>query len=111
MDAAPRLHKLKRLEIVIEAVKLEKVLGIIDEAGATGYTIVSPVKGRGHRGYRQGGGLTDLFKNALIVTVVDESIAVKILSQVDRLIQNFAGIAIVTDASVLLPDYNRDQPK
>jgi nitrogen regulatory protein PII len=108
MELDSGLQRMKKIEIVIEMVKLEKVIAIIDEAGASGYTIISAVAGRGTRGRRAGGALTDVFKNAMVVTVVDDAGAEQILRRVGKLIQNFAGMAVVTDVSVLWPDYRRD---
>ncbi|HEX9757058.1 MAG TPA: P-II family nitrogen regulator [Nitrospiria bacterium] len=107
----PRLQTIKKLEIVIETIKLDQVIQIIEEAGASGYTILPSVTGRGTRGQRLGGGLTDVFKNAMVITLVDEAIATKILQKVERLIQNFAGMAVVTDALALWPDYSQETPK
>jgi nitrogen regulatory protein PII len=109
MDFYPSLQKRKKIEIVIESVKLNRVIAIIDESGASGYTILPSVAGRGHRGRRAGGGLTDVFKNAMVVTVVEDQVAAKILQQIEKLIQNFAGMAVVTDASALWPDYDKDR--
>jgi nitrogen regulatory protein PII len=111
METYPGLQKMKKIEIVIESVKLGQVIDIIDQSGASGYTIVSSVTGRGHRGRRGGGGLTDVFTNAMVMTVVQEPMAVKILQRVERLIQNFAGMAVVTDASALWPNYGQDSQK
>ena len=111
MEGCPGLQKLKKLEIVIEAIKLDQVIAIIDEAGASGYTIVSSTTGRGQRGRRAGGELSDVFKNAMVMTVVDETTAAQILRRLETLIQHFAGMAVVTDVSVLWPNYGRDRSK
>ncbi len=111
MESYPGLQKMKKIEIVIEAVRLDQVIAIIDRAGASGYTVISSVAGRGHRGRRAGGGLTDIFKNAMVITMVEETVAARILGEIEKLIQNFAGMAAVTDAEVLWPDYSRDRPK
>jgi nitrogen regulatory protein PII len=111
MGVSSSMKKVKKIEIVIERVKLDRVIAIIDEAGASGYTILPSVTGRGHRGRRAGVGLTDVFKNSMVVTVVEDPVAEKILQQINRLIQNFAGMAVVTDASALWPEYDKEQVK
>ncbi len=111
MESLPGLQKMKKIEIVTEAMKLDQVLSILDQAGVSGYTIISHVTGCGRRGRRLGGGLTDAFKNVMVMAVVEEPLAVKILEGVKKLIQNFAGMAVVTDASVLWPDYGLDRSK
>ncbi len=101
--------KIKKVEIVIETVKLQKVLSIIDQAGARGYTILPSVTGRGRRGSRAGGGLTDVFHNSMVITLVDESTAGRITEEVRKLIRNYAGVIMISDADVVWPDYDQDR--
>lgn len=101
--------RMKKLEVVIEAVKLQKILSIMDEAGAGGYTVIPSVTGRGHRGRRAGVALTNVFQNAMVFTLVDEATATLIVQEVKKIIQNYAGVIIVTDADVIAPDYQQDQ--
>ncbi|MEK7748223.1 MAG: DUF190 domain-containing protein [Nitrospirota bacterium] len=101
--------RMKKVEIVIEAVKLQQVLKIIDQAGASGYTVHESVTGRGHRGYRRGGGVSDLYANAMIITLVDENAAVRIAEEVRDLIQDYAGVMMISDVDVVWPDYDQDQ--
>jgi len=100
---------MKKVEIVIEAVMLKEVIAIIDRAGAGGYTILPSVTGRGHRGHRGGFGLTNVFHNTMIFTLVDEETAIKISQKVKKLIQNYAGVVIITNPDVLWPDYQKDK--
>ena len=109
MDSPVQLTPMKRVEIVVEAIKLQQVLKVIDHAGASGYTVLPSVTGRGHRGQRAGGALTDLFKNSIVITLVDEAVAEQILREMKQLIQNYAGIVVVSNVEVLRPDYTRDR--
>ncbi len=101
--------KMKKVEIVIEAIMLDEVISIIDEAGVSGYTILPSVTGQGHRGHRTGLGFTDVFNHAMIFTLTDEVAAIKISQEVKKLIQNYAGVVIISDADVVWPDYQKDQ--
>ncbi len=101
--------KMKKVEIVIEAVMLKEVVTIVDEAGAGGYTILPAVTGRGHRGHRSGFGLTNVFQNTMVFTLVNEETALKISQKIKHLIQNYAGVVIISDADVVWPDYQKDQ--
>ena len=106
---APGGKRMKKVEIVIEAVMLQQVLSVIDQAGAGGYTVLPSVTGRGHRGHRAGIGLSNVFHNAMVFTLVDEAAAAKISQGVKKLIQNYAGVIIISDADVVWPDYEKDQ--
>jgi nitrogen regulatory protein PII len=107
MKAEP--HRMKKVEIVIETVKLPAVLSIIDRAGAGGYTIFPSVTGCGHRGRRAGIALTNVFHNSMVFTLVDEATAASIGREVKHLIQDYAGVIVITDAEVIWPDYEQDQ--
>lgn len=111
MSGEAKPKRMKKLEVVIEAVKLQQVLKIIDQAGASGYTVHPSVTGRGHRGYRRGGGVTDLYANAMVITLVDENAAVQIAEEVRKLIRNYAGVIMVSDVDVVWPDYDQDRIK
>ncbi len=100
--------KMKKVEIVIEAIMLDQVISIIDQAGVSGYTILPSVTGRGHRGRRTGFGFTDVFNNAMVFTLTDEEAALRISQEVKKLIQNYAGMVIISDVNVVWPDYQKD---
>lgn len=100
---------MKKVEIVIEAIMLDEVISIIDQAGGSGYTIFPSVSGQGHRGYRTGLGFTDAFNHAMIFTLTDGAAALKISQEVKKLIQSYAGVVIISDADVVWPDYENDK--
>ena len=49
------MHARKRIEIVVEAVRAEAVTLLLDRMGATGWTILPVLAGRGHQGIRRAG--------------------------------------------------------
>lgn len=102
-------EKMKKVEIVIETMMLEEVVAIIDQAGVSGYTIFPSVTGRGHRGHRTGLGFTDVLNNTMIFTLTNEAAALKISQETKKLIQNYAGVVIISDVDVVWPDYERDR--
>lgn len=93
-----------KLVIVTEKVLLKKIAKIVDEAGATGYTVVD-AGGKGSRNVRSSGQPTvsDNFSNIkLEVLTRNRDIALKISDEVAaQFFDDYSGIAYVCDAEVL----------
>lgn len=93
-----------KLVIVTEKMLLKKIAQIIDEAGATGYTVVD-AGGKGSRNVRSSGrpNVSDTQSNIKIeVLTAKRDIALKISDQVAaEFFDDYAGIAYLCDAEVL----------
>lgn len=93
-----------KLVIVTEKLLLKKIAKIIDEAGATGYTVVE-AGGKGSRNVRSSGkpSVGDAFSNIKIEVLTDSrETAVKISDEVAaEFFEDYSGIAYLSDAEVL----------
>ena len=93
-----------KLVIVTEKLLLKKIVKIIDEAGATGYTVVE-AGGRGSRNERTSGQPTvsDTYSNIKIeVLTSNRDIALKISDEVAaQFFDDYSGIAYLCSAEVL----------
>ncbi|PPS42368.1 P-II family nitrogen regulator [Chroococcidiopsis sp. TS-821] len=93
-----------KLVIVTEKVLLKQIAKIIDEAGATGYTVVA-AGGKGSRNVRSSGQPTvsDTYANIKIeVLTANRDIALKISDEVAaQFFGDYSGIAYLCDAEVL----------
>jgi nitrogen regulatory protein PII len=94
-----------KLVIVTEKVLMKKVAKIIDEAGATGYTVVA-AGGKGSRGVRSSGQPTvgDAFSNVKFeVLTPNRDMAVKISDKVAaQFFDDYSGIAYICDVMEVL---------
>lgn len=94
----------KKLVIVTEKILLKKVAKIIEEAGATGYTVVE-TGGKGSRNVRSSGqpSVSDTQANIKFEVLTDSrDMAEKIADRVAvEFFLNYAGIAYICDAEVL----------
>jgi len=93
-----------KLVIVTEKLLLKKIAKIINEAGATGYTVV-PAGGQGSRNIRSSGQLnvSDTYTDIRIEVLTDNrDMAMKIADEVaGEFFEDYAGIAYISDAEVL----------
>lgn len=100
------MHAMKKVEIVIDEAAVDRVVRVIEQANATGYTIVRNVSGTGSRGVRSAGDdIFDTFSNALIIVVTRPPAAERILEGVLRIMKTHAGIVYTVDVGVARPDH------
>ncbi|MEO1592484.1 MAG: hypothetical protein AAFU71_14520 [Cyanobacteria bacterium J06632_22] len=93
-----------KLVIVTEKLLLKRIVKIIDEAGATGYTAVE-AGGKGSRNVRSSGrpSISDEFSNIKIEVLTESrDMAVRISDEVAaRFFDDYSGIAYICNAEVL----------
>lgn len=93
-----------KLVIVTEKLLLKKIAKIIDDAGATGYTVME-AGGKGSRNVRSSGqpSVGDTFSNVKIeVLTANRDVALKISDQVAaQFFDDYSGITYICDAEVL----------
>jgi len=92
---------MQKLEIIIEAVELKRVLRILDECNVRGYSILPNIMGRGSKGgVRSGGDLSDILNNVLIITVDDPDVIQRVVERIQPLLANYSGVMIVSDVTL-----------
>ena len=96
-----QLYRKKKIEIVVEAARARAVIEMTEEAGAKGYSVVPDVSGKGKRGIRAEAHLSDVFRNMLIIVIAAEEIASRIVEQSQALLENYAGIVVVSDVEIV----------
>lgn len=93
-----------KLVIVTEKLLLKEIAKIIEEAGASGYTVMA-AGGKGSRNIRSTGhpNVSETFPNVQIeVLTANREMAVKIADEVAaQFFDNYSGIAYLCDAEVL----------
>ncbi|WP_416668675.1 P-II family nitrogen regulator [Egbenema bharatensis] len=94
----------KKLVIVTEKILLKKIAHIIDDSGATGYTVVE-TGGKGSRNVRSSGqpNVSDTHGNIKFeVLTPNRDMAENIADQIAmKFFNDYAGIAYICDAEVL----------
>lgn len=99
-------HKAKKIVIITEKLISEGVTKIIEECGATGYTVTA-AGGKGSRGVRSAdhGLAPDAFANVKIDVIVGstekaDEIATKVA---EKYFENYSGITYLEDVEILRP--------
>ena len=95
----------KKLVIITEKLIIDEVIGIIEELGATGFTVL-PAGGKGRRGERSEdrAHLVEEFGNVQIEVITGEAAARTIADRVGTTyFHRYSGMAYMADVEVLQP--------
>jgi nitrogen regulatory protein PII len=101
------MHAAMKIVIITERSILDRVAGVLEAQGATGYTYTA-AGGKGSRGMRRMGGgsqVSSLMENVKIEAIVpDRHIAEAITEEVAaRFFEHYAGITYVEPVEILRP--------
>jgi nitrogen regulatory protein PII len=99
------MHPRKRIEIVVERMRAEAVTDLLDSLGATGWTVLPVLAGRGRDGLRQGGDPSGVFDNVVVLCIASEAVAARVIEQREALFGAGPAIVSVTDCLVLRADH------
>jgi nitrogen regulatory protein PII len=92
---------MKEIKIVVQGDQLKFVTELLDRTGATGYTIINNVSGKGHHGFHEGHLLfNDTSSQVIVFTVVPDSKVEPILAGLGPLFNRHSGAMFVTDVAV-----------
>ena len=94
------MEAVKRIEIVTDAFILPSLLHSIDECGATGYTVIHEVTGKGGRGERHDD-MSDVFRNCYILIACDPEVAARIVDVVRPILKRNGGVCLISDAQYI----------
>lgn len=99
-------HPKKRIEIVVEAPVLGRLLSVLDDLEVTGYTVVPALAGRGRDGsWRREGLVGDAGRMVVVFCIVDAQRVDAVLDPVFKLVSRQIGIVSLSDVAVIRPDH------
>ena len=96
------MKNMKKIEIILESVYLNRLIELFDRKEITGYTIIRDVEGKGITGIKSADEITDVFTNNYVFTVCDEDKLMSIVEDIRAFIKRYGGRCIVSDVSWVL---------
>jgi nitrogen regulatory protein PII len=99
------MHPRKRIEIVVEAVRAEAVTGLLDRLGATGWTVLPVLAGRGRQGIRRAGDPGGVDDNVVVVCIASAEVTGRVVAAQAELLGARPAIVTVSDCLVLRADH------
>ncbi|MEL6746779.1 MAG: DUF190 domain-containing protein [Pseudomonadota bacterium] len=98
-------YKKKRIEIMVEAPLMDRVIGILEDQSVSGYTVLPAIAGRGKSGRWHRDGLVGRVGSVVqVVCVIDEAGVNALLEPVFKLVSRQIGIVTVVDVEVIRGD-------
>lgn len=91
---------MKKLEIIIETIGLNSIVRILEKQNISGYSVIERVLGKGSSGLRQGGELTNVMKNVLVIVVDEPDKISSVVREVKQLLKDFSGIMFISDVEL-----------
>ena len=99
------MHARKRIEIVVEAVRADTVTTLRDRLGATGWTVLPVLAGRGRQGIRRAGDPGGVDDNVLVLCIASGEVAARVVEAQSDLLGARPAIVTISDCSVLRADH------
>ncbi len=100
-----KTHPKKRIDIMVEAPLLNRVLSILEDQNVVGYTVMQALAGRGTDGSWHQDGLVGRVGSVVqVFCIVDESRLDEILEPLFKLVSRQIGIVTVSDTQVIRPE-------
>jgi PII-like signaling protein len=104
--ASMRTYPKKRIDIMVEAPILTRVLALLDKQGVTGYSVLPVLAGRGDDGtWHRDGAIGRAGAMMLVFCILDEKRVDQVLEPLFKLIEKQIGIVTVSDVQVIRPDH------
>ncbi|CAM3879691.1 P-II family nitrogen regulator [Arcobacter cloacae] len=95
------MKNMKKIEVIVESVYLNRLLDLLKQKGITGYTIIRDIQGCGGHGLKMADEITDVFSNNYIFTVCDEEKFLFMIEDIRAFIKKYGGKCIITDVMLL----------
>ncbi|RXK12825.1 transcriptional regulator [Halarcobacter mediterraneus] len=96
------MENMKKVEIIIESVYINRLLDLFKNYEINGYTIIRDIEGCGGHGLRTADEVTDVFSNNYIFTVCTDSKFEEIKEEIRAFTKKYGGKCIVSDSMMLL---------
>ena len=95
------LKSQKKIEIIIESIKVDKIISILEEEKVFGYTIVGNISGKGRNGVLDHNCKAKIFENTYIFSVCDEAQLDRILPRIHEILEYYSGACFVSNVQML----------
>lgn len=100
------LHPMKEIKIIVQGEHRSFVTELLDKVGASGYTIIGNISGKGHHGVHEAHFMfSEQESLEMIMTVVPEEKVEPILAGLRPLFERHSGVMFVADVAVSRQEY------
>ena len=93
---------MKKVEVIIESIYVNRLIELFNEYEVTGYTIIRDIEGAGGHGLKTADEANDILSNTYVFTLCQEEKFNRMIEKIRAFIDKYGGKCIVLDAQVLL---------
>ncbi len=94
-------HKVKKIEIIVKGEKQQFVQDLLDQAGATGYTLIRDIAGKGGTSFHEGRLLfNDKSSLVMFLAVASQEVIDKVADGLIPVFENSSGVMFVSNTQV-----------
>ncbi len=103
------MQSMKKVEFVIEAVYVNRLIELFKRHDIHGYTIIKDIEGAGGHGVRTADDVSDIFSNNYIFTVCEERQFEDMETDVRSFLEKYGGKCMLSDVMLLLGEKQRKE--
>lgn len=96
------MKSMKKVELIIEAVYVNRLLELFKKHDISGYTIIKDIEGAGGHGLRTADDVSDIFSNNYVFTVCEEGQYQDMDKDIRSFLHRYGGKCILSDVMLLL---------
>ncbi len=96
------MKKMKKVEVIIESIYLNRLLDLFKKGNVTGYTIIRDIEGAGGHGLKTADDAHDILSNTYVFTLCNEEKFTRMIEKLRAFIDKYGGKCIISDTQVLL---------
>jgi len=94
-------HSVQKIEVIVKGDKQDFVQDLLQESGATGYTLIRDIAGKGDGGFHEGRMLfNDQSSLVMFMAVATDKVIEKIAAGLVPLFEKNTGVMVVSEAKV-----------
>jgi hypothetical protein len=98
-------HPKKRIEVIVEAPLMRRIIDRLDQANVTGYSVLPIMAGRGHDcSWTADGQVGNATQMVAIVCITDTARVDDVLTSVFGVVSRQIGFVTISDVSVVRPE-------
>lgn len=96
------MKSMKKVELIIEAVYLNRLLELFKKHDIHGYTIIKDIEGLGGHGLKMADDVSDIFSNIYVFTICDADQYQHMDKDIRSFLKKYGGKCILSDVMLLL---------
>lgn len=98
---------MKKVEVIIEAVYVNRLIELFKKNDINGYTVIKDIEGYGGHGLKTADEVTDVFSNILVFTVCEAQQFDGMEIDIRKFLEKYGGKCILSDVMLLLGEKQR----